>query len=148
MKRRYRVRANQRFQEIRRLGRSYSNEYLVLCVLPNQLAYSRYGFSVSSRIGNAVTRNRIKRRLREAVRLRMDSIQPGWDLVFIARNPIRSADYHQMDAACARLLRRAHLLPDAPDTPASAGAAADRSTAKRADERIADGAGPAGAEEM
>jgi hypothetical protein len=40
----------------------------------------------------------------------MDSIVPGWDIVFIARNPIRSADYHAMDNACARLLRRAHLL--------------------------------------
>lgn len=92
------------------MGRSYTNELLVLCVLPNHLPYSRFGFSVSSRIGNAVARNRIKRRLREALRLRMDSIEPGWDIVFIARNPIRSADYHQMDAACARLLRRAHLL--------------------------------------
>ena len=110
MKQRYRVRQNQRFQEIRRLGRSYSNELLVLCILPNNLPYSRFGFAVSSRIGNAVTRNRIKRRLREAMRLRMNAIKPGWDLVFIARNPIRSADYHQMDAACARLLRRAHLL--------------------------------------
>lgn len=121
MKRRYRVRANQHFQDIRRRGRSYSNEYLVLCILPNGLPYSRYGFSVSSRIGNAVTRNRIKRRLREAMRLRMDSVQPGWDLVFIARNPIRSADYHQMDAACARLLRRAQLLVEpVPALPESA----------------------------
>ncbi len=84
----------------------------MLCVLPNDLLYSRFGFSVSSRIGNAVNRNRIKRRLREAMRLRMDLVKPGWDLVFIARNPIRSADYHEMDAACARLLRRAHLLQD------------------------------------
>ncbi|GIV78743.1 MAG: hypothetical protein KatS3mg050_3137 [Litorilinea sp.] len=110
MKRRYRVRDNKRFQEIRRRGRSYSDALLVLCALPNDLPYSRFGFSVSSRIGNAVARNRIKRRLREAVRLRMDSVKPGWDVVFIARNPIRSADYQAMDAACARLLRRAHLL--------------------------------------
>lgn len=81
-----------------------------MCVLPNGLAYSRFGFSISKRIGNAVERNRIKRRLREAVRLRMDSIKPGWDIVFIARRPIRKADYHEMDVACARLLRRAHLL--------------------------------------
>jgi len=81
-----------------------------LCVLPNELPYSRFGFSVSSRIGNAVERNRIKRRLREAMRLRMDTLQPGWDIVFIAKYPIRSADFHEMDAACARLIRRAHLL--------------------------------------
>lgn len=112
MKRLYRVRENKRFQEIRRSGRSYTNELLVLCALPNCLPYSRFGFSVSSRIGNAVARNRIKRRLREAVRLRMDEIATGWDVVFIARNPIRTADYHVMEAACARLLRRAHLLND------------------------------------
>lgn len=113
MKRRYRVRANRRFQEIRKHGRAYTHPLVVLCVLPNQLPYSRFGFSVSSRIGGAVVRNRIKRQLREAMRLRMATIQPGWDVVLIARNPIRSADYREMDAACARLLRRAHLLlPD------------------------------------
>jgi ribonuclease P protein component len=110
VKARYRVRANERFQEIRKEGDAYSDQLLVLCALPNGLPYSRFGFSVSSRIGGAVVRNRIKRRLREAIRLRMDQIKPGWDLVFIARVPIRRADYHQMDAACARLLRRAHLL--------------------------------------
>jgi len=82
----------------------------VLCVLPNELPYCRFGFSVSSRIGNAVTRNRIKRRLRESMRLRQQSLQPGWDLVFIARKPIRDASFDEMDAACARLIRRAHLL--------------------------------------
>ena len=110
MKREFRIRDNKHFQEIRTAGKSYSNELLVMCVLPNGLSYSRFGFSVSSRIGEAVVRNRIKRRLREAVRLRMTLIQPGWDIVLIARHPITRADYHQMDAACARLLRRAHLL--------------------------------------
>lgn len=110
MKRQYRVRENKRFQQIRRNGSSYSNKPLVLCVLPNELDYSRFGFSVSNRIGKAVQRNKIKRRLREAMRLRIDEIEPGWDIVFIARNPIRNATYSEMDQACARLLRRAHLL--------------------------------------
>ena len=113
MKKRYHIRQNERIQEVRRRGASASNRELVICVLQNDLPYCRFAFSVSTRIGNAVERNRIKRRLREAVRLRLDAIEPGWDVVFIARRPIRSADYHQIDAACARLLRRAHLLQTA-----------------------------------
>jgi len=118
--RRHRLRSNQRFQEVRRKGKSVSDRILVLCYYPNQLAHSRFGFSVSKRVGNAVTRNRIKRRLREATRLKIDQIEPGWDLVFIARNPIRHANYHQMDDACARLLRRAHLLIPTPSDPSPA----------------------------
>ena len=110
MKRRYRVQKNQHFQEIRRNGQSHSNKLLVLCVLPNNLTHNRFGFSVSRRIGNAVTRNKVKRRLREIMRLRLESIKPGYDIVLIARQSIRNATYQDMDIACARLLRRAHLL--------------------------------------
>ncbi len=110
MKRRYRLREKERFQEVRRKGRSYVDRLLVLSALPNDLPYSRFGFSVSRRIGKAVVRNRVKRRLREAVRLRMGQIEPGWDVVFIARAPIREVDFHTIDAAVARLLRRASLL--------------------------------------
>ena len=112
MKRRYRVREDRRFREIRQRGRSVANDLLVLCVLANDLPYSRFGFAVSSRIGNAVVRNRIKRRLREILRLRMATIRPGCDIILIARKPIRSAEYHQLETACARLLRRAQLLLD------------------------------------
>ncbi len=110
MKKKFRIQKNERFQEIRQQGKSFSSETLVLCLLANSLDYSRFGFSVSTRIGGAVERNRIKRQLREIMRLQMESIQPGWDVVLIARQAIRGADYHRMDAACARLLGRAHLL--------------------------------------
>jgi ribonuclease P protein component len=111
----FRVRANEHFQKIRKQGDAYHGELLVMCALANGLLYSRFGFSVSNRIGGAVVRNRIKRRLREAIRLRMNQIQPGWDIVFIAKHPIRRADFHQIDAACARLLWRAHLLKEKAD---------------------------------
>ena len=83
MKRRHRVRSSKRFAEIRQQGRSAANELLVLYALPNELGFSRFGFSVSGRIGNAVIRNRVKRRLREAVRLQMDQIAMGWDMIWI-----------------------------------------------------------------
>jgi ribonuclease P protein component len=128
VKRLFRVRENHRFQEVRRQGRAYSHDLVVLCALPNGRAYSRFGFSVNSRVGRAVVRNRIKRRLREITRLWMQQIHPGWDVILIARRPIRSADYHQMEAACARLFRRAHLfLPGADAEPSlAAGAPAGR----------------------
>ena len=110
MKRRFRVRRNARFQEIRARAKAFSNTLLVMAALPNELPYSRFGFSVSARIGGAVERNRIKRQLREIMRLRMGEIAPGWDVVIIARRPARTVDYWELDAACARLLGRAHLL--------------------------------------
>ena len=99
-----------RFQKVRREGRSWSDALLVLCVLPNELACSRFGFSVSRKIGKAVQRNRVKRLIREAVRLRLKEIAKGWDVVFIARPPIQEADFHQVSRAVEDLLRRARLL--------------------------------------
>jgi ribonuclease P protein component len=117
VKRRYRLQRNDRFQEIRSKGKSLSSDLMVLCALPNGLPHSRFGFSVSTRVGGAVERNRIKRRLREIMRLRQPWIKPGWDIVVIARRPIRTARYAMLDATCARLLGRAHLLLPAPSTP-------------------------------
>lgn len=106
----YRLRSNKQFQQVRREGRSWTHPLLVLCALPNGLGYSRFGFSVSHWVGKAVVRNRAKRLLREATRLRQGDIEKGWDLVFIARHPIREADFKQVDQAVGQLLRRAGLL--------------------------------------
>jgi ribonuclease P protein component len=48
--------------------------------------------------------------MREATRLRQRDIEEGWDLIFIARNPIREANFKQVDQAVEQLLRRAGLL--------------------------------------
>ena len=95
---------------MRREGRSWAHPLLVLCALPNDLEHSRFGFSASHWVGKAVVRNRAKRLMREAMRLRQGDIKEGWDLVLIARNPIREADFKQVNQAVEQLLRRAGLL--------------------------------------
>ena len=83
---------------------------LVLCRLPHDLEYSRFGFSVSRRLGKAVVRNRVKRLLREAVRLRLGTVVSGWDIVFIARQGVVGASFSDVDHAVAQLLGLAGLL--------------------------------------
>jgi ribonuclease P protein component len=69
---------------------------------------SRYGFSVSKRIGKAVVRNRVKRLLREV--LRVTPLKPGWDIIFIARTAVAGTDYASLNKVVIGLLSRAHLL--------------------------------------
>jgi len=112
MKRKFRLRKSTDFRKVLREGRSWAHPLIVLSALPNDLEYSRFGFSVSRKIGKAVVRNRVKRLMREATRLRLESIKEGWDMVCTARQPIREADFHQVDRAIEDLLRRAGLLKE------------------------------------
>ena len=89
-------------------GSSWASDLMVLKALPNQLTVSRYGLSVSRRLGKAVVRNRVKRRLREILRLL--KIEPGWDIVFIARSDAAGASFESLGKSVKKLLSRAKLL--------------------------------------
>jgi ribonuclease P protein component len=110
MKRKYRLRRQSDFQRVRCHGKSYASPIMVLAFLRNESSYSRYGFVVNKRLGKAVQRNRIKRRMREAVRLRMIRVKPGYDLVLIARKHINQATYSEISGSLDRLLQTANLL--------------------------------------
>jgi ribonuclease P protein component len=91
-----------------RQGKVWATSLLVMKAMPNGLSLSRYGFSVTKKVGKAVQRNRLKRLLREIMKLQ--SLRPGWDIVFIARPVAVNADYHQLERAVTKLLARAQLL--------------------------------------
>jgi len=76
--------------------------------LPNGLSLSRYGFSVTKKVGKAVERNRLKRLLREVIHLQL--VKPGWDIVFVVRQEAVNADYHQLEKAVIKLLTQAGLI--------------------------------------
>jgi ribonuclease P protein component len=83
---------------------------LVLVARPNEGPHTRVGFVAGRGVGNAVARNRAKRRLREAMRVIQSAVQPGWDLILIARLPLVSAAHDDVIDALRTLLRRAGLV--------------------------------------
>lgn len=97
-----------------RKGSTYIDRLIVMKVLPNGLNLSRYGFSVTKKVGKAVQRNRLKRLLREIMRLQL--VKPGWDIAFIVRREALTADYHQLKKAIAKLLAQAQLLQESNET--------------------------------
>ena len=89
-------------------GSSWVNNLMVIKALPSGLNISRYGFSVSRRVGKAVVRNRVKRLFREI--LRQITLQAGWDIIFIARSPVSRVSYAELEKSVRGLLARAGLL--------------------------------------
>lgn len=111
MQRWRRISGQKRHSQIHREGSSAANRLLVIRYLANGLDHSRFAYVVSKRVGNAVVRNRVKRRLREAVRIR--SLNGGWDAVFIGRRGIERATFRDVDRAVGNLLRRSRITGDA-----------------------------------
>ncbi len=112
MERRLRLRDEADFRRVRASGRAWANRGLTLLVAPNALSHNRYGFVVSKRVGKAVTRNLVKRRLREVLRQldRAGRIPPGHDLALIVRPALAEASFAEARDAVTDLLARARLL--------------------------------------
>lgn len=108
MKREQRLRTPAEFAHVRELAsRSWPHRLLVLYVAPNDLDRARVGITVSGRVGKAVARNRIRRRLREALRARVERIKKGQDILVIARPPSARATWPELTQALDILLSRA-----------------------------------------
>ena len=110
MKREQRLRRAADFARVRDLaGRGWPHPLLVLYVAPNDLGRPRVGITVSGRVGKAVTRNRVRRRLRHALQARLPRLPGGHDLLVVARPPTARASWPELNAALDRLLARAGL---------------------------------------
>ena len=120
MQRKFRLTRSEDFKRVRRSGKSYAHPLVVLMVQKSDHPLVRVGVTAGRTVGTAVTRNRTKRLLREAMRalipniaLRLQNTQDsasGLDLVLIARPGLASASLADTRRAVEQLLNRAHLL--------------------------------------
>ena len=89
-----------------------ANGHLVLYARPNRLNINRVGITVSKKLGHAVVRNRVRRRLREVYRLNENQFSAGWDIVVVARSRCISADFQDLTNAYLELANKAGILKD------------------------------------
>jgi ribonuclease P protein component len=111
MDRRHRLRRDADIRRVRQRGRCWSSDSMVVCLLRAPTDQVRFAFIVGRRMGKAVVRNRVKRRLRETARALAPGLVPGYDIVVIARGPIVNRASRDLMETFAGLLRRAGALP-------------------------------------
>ena len=87
-----------------------ANAFLVLYARKNRTPYNRVGITVGKKLGHAVVRNRVRRRLREVYRLNEHRFKPGWDIVVVARSRCISADFGKLTQAYLSLAEKAGIL--------------------------------------
>ena len=88
----------------------HANSFLVLYARKNHSATNRVGVTVSKKLGCAVVRNRVRRRLREVYRLNETRFTPGWDIVVVARSRCTAASFEKLTAAYLSLAEKAGIL--------------------------------------
>lgn len=100
------LKQNHLFRRLYRRGASGANACLVLYCRRNGGKTNRVGLTVSAKLGHAVQRNRVRRRLREIYRLHETQFARGYDIVVVARTRAMQADYHQLERAYLALAAR------------------------------------------
>ena len=103
-----RLRKSREFRDVRKRGRRASDRFLTIGVVESEDETTRFGLAVSKRVGGAVTRNRVKRRLREC--FSSLEILSGYNIVVSARPAAAQADYHMLMSSLRRLAGQAGVL--------------------------------------
>lgn len=104
------LKKNYQFRRLYYRGKTAGNRLLVLYCRGNGQGKNRVGITVSAKLGNAVTRNRVRRRLREVYRLNETRFRPGYDIVVVARSRSVKADFSVITQAYLSAAKQLGLL--------------------------------------
>lgn len=114
MKRTTTLKENYEFRRVYSKGRSGVTPLLVVYARPNRGGRNRLGVTVSTKLGKAVVRNRVRRRLREVFRLAQPEMAQGYDVVLVARTRAVTAPYGELERAFRRSCAKLGLMENRP----------------------------------
>ena len=95
------------FDAVYRAGKRRSSSHFTVFFRANDLPQTRFGFSIKKALGNAVVRNRMRRRIREVVREHRREIPAGWDIVIHPKSSVAQAEFAILTTDLLRLLHGA-----------------------------------------
>lgn len=98
------MKENHLFRRLYSKGKSAVSPTLAVYVRKNRLGRTRLGLTVGTKVGKAVRRNKVRRRIREAYRIHEEQFAPGWDIVVVARVRAAHAPYREVERDLLRLL--------------------------------------------
>ena len=104
-----RLRKDSDFKNIYRKGKSLATKTLVFYFIKNDLGYTRVGYSISKKVGKAVTRNRIRRLIKENLK-DIPDLKDGYDIIFIGRIPSSESDYKEIGKSIRYFCRKSGVL--------------------------------------
>jgi ribonuclease P protein component len=100
-----RIRKKKDFYHLYKKGTRYRGKYFVLIYLSNEFAYSRLAVVAGKKLGNAVTRNAIKRRFRSLFRRNKELLQKPLDLVILPRREVHDAEWKNLEKSYLAVLK-------------------------------------------
>ncbi len=104
------LKLNHEFRRLYNKGRTAASPYMAVYCRKTRLPCSRLGLTTGVKLGKAVTRNRVRRRLREIYRTNEWRLAPGWDIVIVARMKAVFAQYGQLERSFLSLAEKLELL--------------------------------------
>ena len=104
------LKLNHEFRRLYAKGNSAVSPYLAMYCRKNRLGYNRLGLTIGTKVGHAVVRNRVRRRIRESYRIHEDRFRQGYDLVVVARVRAAHSRYDKLERALLSMAEKLELL--------------------------------------
>ena len=98
------------FKKVYSGGKNYWNKYLIIYVRKNNLNYTRIGYSISKKVGNSVVRNKIRRRMKEIYRLKLNKIKEGYDIIIIPKRNAVNISYLELESAMLHIFKLGDII--------------------------------------
>lgn len=104
------IKENHVFRRLYRQGKNAVSPLLAVYCKKNRLGCNRLGITVSTKVGKAVTRNLVRRRIKEAYRIHEEEFRPSFDVVIVSRVRAADASFGEIEASLLQLMQKLRLM--------------------------------------